>query len=89
VWSCQFYNKTYKTTLLEQFYNKTYKTTLLEQFYNKTYKTTLLQCGLVCFVFHFIYISGDTPYPGIQSRDVPGKVKKGYKMKKPEYCDDT
>jgi len=37
----------------------------------------------------FIYISGDTPYPGIQSREVPGKVKKGYKMKKPEYCGDA
>jgi hypothetical protein len=36
-----------------------------------------------------VFISGDTPYPGIQSREVPGKVKKGYKMKKPEYCDDT
>ncbi|CAG2246094.1 unnamed protein product [Mytilus edulis] len=32
---------------------------------------------------------GETPYPGLQSREVPGKLKQGYKMKKPEYCDDT
>ncbi|CAG2209266.1 CD332 [Mytilus edulis] len=36
-----------------------------------------------------IFSLGETPYPGLQSREVPGKIKQGYKMKKPEYCDDT
>ncbi|VDI26755.1 Hypothetical predicted protein [Mytilus galloprovincialis] len=36
-----------------------------------------------------IFSLGDTPYPGVQSRDVPGKVRRDYKMKKPEQCDDA
>ncbi|XP_071156378.1 uncharacterized protein [Mytilus edulis] len=36
-----------------------------------------------------IFSLGETPYPGVQSRDVPGMVKRGYKMKKPEHCDDV
>ncbi|VDI04518.1 Hypothetical predicted protein [Mytilus galloprovincialis] len=36
-----------------------------------------------------IFSLGDTPYPDIQSRDVDSKLKQGYKMKKPEYCDDA
>ncbi|CAC5405344.1 MATK [Mytilus coruscus] len=32
---------------------------------------------------------GETPYPGLQSREVPGKIEQGYKMKKPEHCDDA
>lgn len=35
------------------------------------------------------WIAGDTPYPDVQSRDVASKLKQGYKMKKPEYCDDA
>ncbi|XP_071153798.1 fibroblast growth factor receptor 2-like [Mytilus edulis] len=36
-----------------------------------------------------IFSLGDTPYPGIQSREVASRLKQGYKMKKPEYCDDA
>ncbi|CAC5366494.1 Tyrosine-protein kinase receptor Tie-1,Vascular endothelial growth factor receptor 3,Vascular endothelial growth factor receptor 1,Vascular endothelial growth factor receptor 2 [Mytilus coruscus] len=36
-----------------------------------------------------IFSLGDTPYPGIQSREVATRLKQGYKMKKPEYCDDA
>ncbi|CAC5371428.1 Tyrosine-protein kinase receptor Tie-1,Mast/stem cell growth factor receptor-related protein Kit,Platelet-derived growth factor receptor alpha,Vascular endothelial growth factor receptor 2,Mast/stem cell growth factor receptor kita,Vascular endothelial growth factor receptor 1,Vascular endothelial growth factor receptor 3 [Mytilus coruscus] len=36
-----------------------------------------------------IFSLGETPYPGLQSREVPGKLKKGYKMTKPELCDDA
>ncbi|VDI37212.1 Hypothetical predicted protein [Mytilus galloprovincialis] len=36
-----------------------------------------------------IFSLGDTPYPDIQSRDVASKLKQGYKMKRPEYCDDA
>ncbi|VDI63697.1 fibroblast growth factor receptor 3 [Mytilus galloprovincialis] len=36
-----------------------------------------------------IFSLGDTPYPDVQSRDVASKLKQGYKMKKPEYCDDA
>ncbi|XP_052083561.1 angiopoietin-1 receptor-like [Mytilus californianus] len=36
-----------------------------------------------------IFSLGETPYPGLQSREVPGKIKQGYKMKKPERCDDA
>ncbi|XP_076087536.1 uncharacterized protein LOC143057950 [Mytilus galloprovincialis] len=35
-----------------------------------------------------IFSLGETPYPGLQSREVPGKIKIGYKMAKPELCDD-
>lgn len=38
------------------------------------------------YLFAFL---GETPYPGIASRDVSNTVKRGYKMKKPEYCDDA
>ena len=31
---------------------------------------------------------GETPYPNIRSIDVPGKVKSGYRMGKPEFADD-
>ncbi|XP_063419667.1 uncharacterized protein LOC134704814 [Mytilus trossulus] len=36
-----------------------------------------------------IFSLGDTPYPDIQSRNVATRLKQGYKMKKPEYCDDA
>ncbi|XP_063410738.1 uncharacterized protein LOC134693760 [Mytilus trossulus] len=36
-----------------------------------------------------IFSLGETPYPRLQSREVPGRIKKGYKMAKPELCDDA
>lgn len=36
-----------------------------------------------------IFSLGATPYEKIRSRDLPGRIKKGERLPKPEYCDDT
>ncbi|XP_061179823.1 uncharacterized protein LOC133188421, partial [Saccostrea echinata] len=35
-----------------------------------------------------VFTLGDTPYPGIRSRDVQTQVKNGHRMKKPEFAND-
>ncbi|KAK3600800.1 hypothetical protein CHS0354_020477 [Potamilus streckersoni] len=36
-----------------------------------------------------IFSLGETPYPGIRSRDLPARLRKGERLPKPELCDDT
>ncbi|KAL3832342.1 hypothetical protein ACJMK2_023994 [Sinanodonta woodiana] len=36
-----------------------------------------------------IFSLGETPYSNIRSRDLPGRLKKGERLPKPEQCDDT
>lgn len=36
-----------------------------------------------------IFSLGATPYGNVRSRDLPGRIKKGERLPKPEICDDT
>ena len=55
-------------------------------YFEKIARPTWYNIYNACFLFAFL---GETPYPGIASRDVFNSVKRGNKMKKPEYCDDA
>ncbi|XP_041368511.1 uncharacterized protein LOC121382895 [Gigantopelta aegis] len=35
-----------------------------------------------------IFTLGQTPYPSIRSRDIAGKLKGGYRLGQPEFCED-
>lgn len=39
-------------------------------------------------VYTFLCDAGDTPYPGIRSRDLISLVKNGQRMKRPEFAND-
>jgi hypothetical protein len=39
-------------------------------------------------MFVCLYVSGDTPYGNIKGREIPAKLKNGYRLNKPEQCDD-
>ncbi|XP_060067030.1 uncharacterized protein LOC132547281 [Ylistrum balloti] len=50
-----------------------------------TLKSDVWSYGIVMWE---IFSLGETPYPGVRSTDVANKVRKGYRMSRPEYCAD-
>lgn len=39
-------------------------------------------------MYTFLCDAGDTPYPGIRSRDLISLVKNGQRMKRPEFANN-
>lgn len=50
-----------------------------------TEKSDVWSFGIVLWE---IFSLGDSPYDKIRGRDLPGKLKSGYRLAKPELCDD-
>ena len=40
------------------------------------------------FNVNYIYDLGGSPYPNINARQIVGKLKEGYRMRKPSHVDD-
>lgn len=49
---------------------------------------TTINPPMVIVRIFFFRDAGDTPYPGIRSRDLISLVKDGQRMKRPEFAND-
>ena len=43
---------------------------------------------IVCFVYMCLFCAGGTPYPSIRTKDLASQLTDGYRMSKPQNCDE-